>query len=82
MNNYGEIIGSLLTFSIKRAMIGAFFVANPILAYSRMISGHLGSVASVITVIWDTWIWAEESLLGNVRIDYILQILHLDRIYG
>ena len=30
MNNYGEIIGPLLTFSIKRAIICEFFVANPL----------------------------------------------------
>ena len=41
MNNYGEIIGHLVTFSKKRSMICAFFVANPLISCCPTLTVHL-----------------------------------------
>ena len=90
MNNYGEIIGLLVTFSIHVAMTCEICMTNPlnssVVLYwpvSIILDDFWTSGHYVVSQNCDLWNWAQKMSLGKqILTDYILQLLHLGTNFG
>ena len=90
MNNYGEIIGLLLTFSIHVAMTCEICMTNPlnssVVLYwpvSIILDDFWTSGHYVVSQNCDLWNWAQKMSLGKHDIDWLYTaILHLGTNFG
>ena len=83
MNNYGEIIGPLLTLSIK----GFFVTSHPnswvILYWSAsIVLDDFWSSGHCVSQNWGLQNLFKKGLLGNMWIDFVLQFLDMGTISG
>lgn len=86
MNNYGEIIGLLLTFSIHVAMTCEICMTNPlnssVVLYwpvSIILDDFWTSGHYVVSQNCDLWNWAQKMSLGKHDIDWLYTAIFASR---
>lgn len=86
MNNYGEIIGLLLNFSIHVAMICEICMTNPLNSWvvlywpvSIILDDFWTFGHYVVSQNCDLWNWAQNKSLGKYEIDWLYTAIFASR---